>query len=95
MVARVLVLLPALAVLALGTAGAVDESVLLAGLLGMAMWLVGALASPQRATGGTGAPGPGVRGQRRRDRAAEARQWDPDAAGRMRARAPAGVPAAV
>lgn len=95
MVARVLVLLPALAVLALGTAGPVDESVLLAGLLGMAMWLVGALAAPRRATSGTGAPGPGMRGHRRRDRAARARQWDPDAAGRMRARAPAGVPAAV
>lgn len=93
---RVLMVLPALAVLVLGTAGAVDESVLLAGLLGMAVWLIGSVQVVGRTGGDTVGPGPAVRmHRRRRDRAAAARQWDPDAAGRMRARAPAGELAAV
>jgi hypothetical protein len=94
--ARVLIVLPAFAVLLVGTAGAVDEPALLAGLLGTAVLLLGSARTARRVVASVAGPTPPARGHRRvREGAALPRQCDPDAAGRIRARAPAGAPQTV
>lgn len=96
MTARLLLALPAFTVLLMGTSGVVDEPALLAGLLGAALLLLGSARAARRVVVATPAPTPRTGGHLHgRETAAVARQCDPDAAGRMRARAPAGVPQAV
>ena len=94
--ARVLIVLPAFAVLLVSTAGAVDDPVLLAGLLGTAVLLLGSARGARRLVAAVSTSVPSVRQPRRlRETTAPPRQCDPDAAGRIRARAPAGAVRAV
>ena len=96
MTPRVLMVLSALAAVLLGTAGTVDDPALLAGLLGTAVLLLGSARAARRVVVTAAGVVPAIHGHRAAPAGLVAlRQCDPDGAGRMRARAPAGVLRAV